>query len=166
MADEEIKTLEDLAEIAGTEEAVEPSEPAAPVYEQKIDSQGRAYATGKRKDAVARVWIMPGSGKITVNDRDQSKYFARPVLRMMLQQPLVAAERKDQYDVRCTVRGGGLSGQAGAVRHGISKALTYYEPDLRPVLKKGGFLTRDARVVERKKYGRAKARRSFQFSKR
>jgi small subunit ribosomal protein S9 len=166
MADEEIKTLEDLAEIAGTEEAVEPSEPAAPVYEQKLDAQGRAYATGKRKDAVARVWIKPGSGKITVNDRDQDVYFARPVLRMILQQPLVAADRKGQYDVRCTVKGGGLSGQAGAVRHGISKALTYFEPELRPVLKKGGFLTRDARVVERKKYGRAKARRSFQFSKR
>jgi len=166
MADEETKTLEDLAEITGTEVPAEPVEPAAPVYEQKLDAQGRAYATGKRKDAVARVWIMPGAGKITVNDKDQSEYFARPVLRMILQQPLVAAERKDQYDVRCTVKGGGLSGQAGAVRHGLSKALTYYEPELRPVLKKGGFLTRDARVVERKKYGRAKARRSFQFSKR
>jgi len=166
MADEETKTLEDLAEIAGTGEPTEPAEPAAPVYEQKLDAQGRAYATGKRKDAVARVWIMPGSGKITVNDKDQDVYFARPVLRMILQQPLVAADRKNQYDVRCTVRGGGLSGQAGAVRHGISKALTYFEPELRPVLKKGGFLTRDARVVERKKYGRAKARRSFQFSKR
>ena len=169
MADEETKTLEDLAEIAGTGEPAEPAEPAAPaapVYEQKLDAQGRAYATGKRKDAVARVWIMPGSGKITVNDKDQETYFARPVLRMILQQPLVAADRKDQFDVRCTVRGGGLSGQAGAVRHGLSKALTYYEPELRPVLKKGGFLTRDARVVERKKYGRAKARRSFQFSKR
>jgi len=166
MADEETKTLEDLAEIAGTGEPTEPAEPTAPVYEQKLDAQGRAYATGKRKDAVARVWIMPGSGKITVNDKDQDVYFARPVLRMILQQPLVAADRKDQYDVRCTVRGGGLSGQAGAVRHGLSKALTYFEPELRPALKKGGFLTRDARVVERKKYGRAKARRSFQFSKR
>jgi small subunit ribosomal protein S9 len=166
MADEEIKTLEGLAEIAETIESDEPAEPTAPVYEQKLDAQGRAYATGKRKDAVARVWIKPGSGKITVNDRDQDVYFARPVLRMILQQPLVAADRKGQYDVRCTVKGGGLSGQAGAVRHGISKALTYFEPELRPVLKKGGFLTRDARVVERKKYGRAKARRSFQFSKR
>jgi len=163
MPDSDTKTLEDLAEIAEVEE---PSEPEAPVYEQKLDGQGRAYATGKRKDAVARVWLLPGSGKITVNDKDQTVYFARPVLRMILQQPLVAADRKDQYDVRCTVRGGGLSGQAGAVRHGLSKALTHYEPELRPVLKKGGFLTRDARVVERKKYGRAKARRSFQFSKR
>ena len=163
MADSDTKTLEDLAEIAEVEE---PAEPEAPVYEQKLDSQGRAYATGKRKDAVARVWVMPGSGKITVNDKDQTEYSARPVLRMILQQPLVAADRKDQFDVRCTVRGGGLSGQAGAVRHGLSKALTHYEPELRGVLKKGGFLTRDDRVVERKKYGRAKARRSFQFSKR
>ncbi|MBZ0217980.1 MAG: 30S ribosomal protein S9 [Fimbriimonadaceae bacterium] len=138
----------------------------APVYEQKLDDQGRAYATGKRKDAIARVWIKPGPGKVTVNGREIEKYFARPVLRMILQQPLVAAERKDQYDVVCTVSGGGLSGQAGAVRHGISKALTYFEPTLRGVLKKGGFLTRDSRVVERKKYGRAKARKSFQFSKR
>ncbi|MDQ7020177.1 MAG: 30S ribosomal protein S9 [Robiginitomaculum sp.] len=127
---------------------------------------GRAYATGKRKDAVARVWIKPGSGKITINGRDQETYFARPVLRMMLQQPFEAAERKDQYDVVATAKGGGLSGQAGAVRHGISKALVFFEPALRPALKKGGFLTRDSRVVERKKYGRAKARKSFQFSKR
>jgi small subunit ribosomal protein S9 len=132
----------------------------------KIDEQGRAYATGKRKNAVARVWIKPGSGKITVNGRESPVYFARPVLRMMMNQPFVVAQREGQYDVVCTVIGGGLSGQAGAVRHGISKALTYYEPPLRAVLKSGGFLTRDSRVVERKKYGKAKARRSFQFSKR
>ena len=144
------------------------TEPAsdAPKYVKKVDKQGRAYATGKRKDAVARVWIKPGAGKIVVNTREVEVYFARPVLRMMIQQPLVAAARAGQYDVICTVAGGGLSGQAGAVRHGISKALTYFEPDLRGVLKKGGFLTRDSRVVERKKYGRAKARKSFQFSKR
>jgi small subunit ribosomal protein S9 len=132
----------------------------------KIDAQGRAYATGKRKNAVARVWIKPGTGKVLVNGRDSPVYFARPVLRMLLNQPFSVAERVNQYDVICTVVGGGLSGQAGAVRHGISKALTYYEPGLRPVLKAGGFLTRDSRVVERKKYGKAKARRSFQFSKR
>ncbi|KJB93812.1 30S ribosomal protein S9 [Skermanella aerolata KACC 11604] len=131
-----------------------------------MDAQGRAYATGKRKNAVARVWIKPGSGKVTVNGRDIGVYFARPVLRMLLNQPFEIAARIDQYDVMATVAGGGLSGQAGAVRHGISKALTYYEPGLRPPLKAAGFLTRDARVVERKKYGRAKARRSFQFSKR
>ena len=136
------------------------------VREPKIDSQGRAYATGKRKNAVARVWIKPGHGKITINDKDYSAYFARPVLQMLLQQPLNAAKRNDQYDIVATVAGGGLSGQAGAVRHGISKALTYFEPELRSVLKKGGFLTRDSRTVERKKYGRMKARRSFQFSKR
>jgi len=140
--------------------------PEAPTREKKVDKLGRAYATGKRKDAVARVWIKPGAGKITVNSREVDVYFARPVLRMMIQQPLVAAQRSGQYDVICTVTGGGLSGQAGAVRHGLSKALTNFEPDLRGVLKKGGFLTRDSRVVERKKYGRAKARRSFQFSKR
>jgi small subunit ribosomal protein S9 len=132
----------------------------------KIDPQGRAYATGKRKNAVARVWIKPGSGKILVNGRESPVYFARPVLRMLMNQPFVASEREGQYDVIATVVGGGLSGQAGAVRHGISKALTYYEPGLRPVLKAGGYLTRDSRVVERKKYGKAKARRSFQFSKR
>src|SRR5690606_22338706 len=130
-----------------------------PVYEQKLDEYGRAYATGKRKDAVARVWIKPGSGRITVNGKSFDAYFARPVLQMVLQQPIVAAERTDQYDVVATVSGGGLSGQAGAVRHGLSKALTLYEPELRPVLKKGGFLTRDSRVVERKKFGRAKARK-------
>lgn len=139
---------------------------AAPVHVQKLDKQGRAYATGKRKDAVARVWIKPGRGQITVNKKDFKQYFARPVLQMLLQQPLAAANRATQFDIIVTVAGGGLSGQAGAVRHGISKALTYYEPELRGVLKKGGFLTRDSRTVERKKYGRVKARRSFQFSKR
>ena len=141
-------------------------QPAAPVQVQKLDKQGRAYATGKRKDAVARVWVKPGSGKIIVNEKEYAAYFARPVLQMILQQPIVATNRAGQYDIVATVVGGGLSGQAGAVRHGISKALTYYEPTLRGVLKKGGFLTRDSRTVERKKYGKAKARRSFQFSKR
>src|SRR6476646_3340711 len=131
---------------------LKPATPEAPKYVKKVDKHGRAYATGKRKDAVARVWIKPGAGKIVVNTREVEVYFARPVLRMLIQQPLVAAARAGQYDVICTVAGGGLSGQAGAVRHGISK--------------KGGFLTRDSRVVERKKYGRAKARKSFQFSKR
>src|SRR5947208_6874794 len=145
---------------------LKPAAPEAPKYIKKVDKQGRAYATGKRKDAVARVWIKPGAGKIVVNTREVEIYFARPVLRMMIQQPLGAAARAGQYDVVCTVAGGGLSGQAGAVRHGISKALTYFEPDLRSILKKGGFLTRDSRTVERQKYGRAKARRSFQFSKR
>jgi small subunit ribosomal protein S9 len=140
--------------------------PQPPKYVQKLDKQGRSYATGKRKDAVARVWIKPGAGKIVVNARDLQGYFARPVLRMLIQQPLVATNRIGQYDVTCTVSGGGLSGQAGAVRHGLSKALMHFEPELRPALKRGGFLTRDARVVERKKYGKAKARRSFQFSKR
>ncbi|MGA0600486.1 30S ribosomal protein S9 [Caulobacter sp. KR2-114] len=139
---------------------------AAVVREPQIDKQGRAYATGKRKNAVARVWIKPGKGKITINGRDQEIYFARPVLRMMIAQPLQVADRLGQFDVDVTVVGSGLSGQAGAVRHGISKALTYYEPGLRPLLKPHGFLTRDSRVVERKKYGKAKARRSFQFSKR
>jgi small subunit ribosomal protein S9 len=146
--------------------ALKPEAPEAPKRVQKLDKQGRAYATGKRKNAVARVWIKPGAGKIVVNTREFEVFFARPVLRMLIQQPLVAANRQTQYDVVCTVSGGGLSGQAGAVRHGISKALTYFEPDLRSGLKRGGFLTRDSRVVERKKYGRAKARRSFQFSKR
>jgi len=145
--------------------AVAPA-PAAPVHVQKLDKEGRAYATGKRKNAIARVWIKPGSGKITVNGKEFNAFFARPVLQMILQQPIIAAARKDQYDVVAHVAGGGLSGQAGAVRHGISQALTHYEPELRAVLKKGGFLTRDSRVVERKKYGKAKARRSFQFSKR
>ena len=142
------------------------AEVAALESKPKIDKQGRAYATGKRKDAVARVWVKPGPGRISVNGRDETVYFARPVLRMILRQPLVAAARDGQFDIVCTVSGGGLSGQAGAVRHGISKALLQYEPGLRAVLKKGGFLTRDSRVVERKKYGRPKARRSFQFSKR
>ncbi len=139
---------------------------AAVAVQPKIDGKGRAYATGRRKDAVARVWLKPGIGRVIVNDRDIKEYFARPVLRMLLAQPFEVANRKEQYDVWCTVKGGGLSGQAGAVRHGISRALTNFEPGLRPVLKRGGFLTRDSRVVERKKYGRAKARRSFQFSKR
>ena len=138
----------------------------AVVREPKIDAQGRAYATGKRKNAVARVWIKPGKGAITINGRDQEIYFARPVLRMMIAQPLEIADRLGQFDVIVSVEGSGLSGQAGAVRHGIAKALTYYEPGLRPVLKPHGFLTRDSRMVERKKYGKAKARRSFQFSKR
>ena len=154
--------LTSLAEL-GT---VAKAEPAAPVHVQKLDKQGRAYATGKRKDAIARVWVKPGSGKITVNEKEFVAYFARPVLQMILKQPIVAANRDGQFDIVATVTGGGLSGQAGAVRHGISKALTYYEPGLRGVLKKGGFLTRDSRTVERKKYGKAKARRSFQFSKR
>ncbi len=156
------KTLSDLADLADTPAVVE----APAVVEPKIDAQNRSYATGKRKNAIARVWIKPGAGRVTVNGRDQEVYFARPVLRMILQQPFAAADRANQYDVKCTVTGGGLSGQAGAVRHGISKALILYEPALRPALKSGGFLTRDARVVERKKYGKAKARRSFQFSKR
>ncbi len=140
--------------------------PDAPHYEKKVDKLGRAYATGKRKDAVARVWIKPGSGKVTVNGRALEVYFARPVLRMILRQPLEVTNRVDQYDMMISVAGGGLSGQAGAVRHGLSKALFHFEPELRPLLKKAGFLTRDSRVVERKKYGRKKARRSFQFSKR
>ncbi|WP_426229969.1 30S ribosomal protein S9 [Pararhizobium sp. DWP3-4] len=139
---------------------------SAPVHVRKVDAQGRSYATGKRKNAVARVWVKPGSGKITVNGKEFAHYFARPVLQMILRQPIFAAARDGQFDIDATVAGGGLSGQAGAVRHGISKALTYFEPGLRTVLKKGGFLTRDSRVVERKKYGKAKARRSFQFSKR
>jgi small subunit ribosomal protein S9 len=142
-------------------EAVE----AAPA-EPKIDAQGRAYGTGRRKNAIARVWVKPGNGRVVVNGRDQTEYFARPVLRLIVRQPFEAAGRVDQYDVICTVTGGGLSGQAGAVRHGISRALINFEPALRGALKQGGFLTRDSRVVERKKYGRAKARRSFQFSKR
>ena len=145
---------------------VQPAAPTMPLREQQIDKQGRAYATGRRKDAVARVWLKPGSGKITVNGRDQEVYFARPTLRLVINQPFDIAERRDQYDVIATVTGGGLSGQAGAVKHGISQALSKYEPTLRAMVKAAGFLTRDSRVVERKKYGRAKARRSFQFSKR
>ena len=138
----------------------------APLREQEIDKQGRAYATGRRKDAVARVWLKPGSGKITINGRDQETYFARPTLRLVINQVFGITEREGQYDVVCTVKGGGLSGQAGAVKHGISQAITKYEPTLRASVKAAGFLTRDSRAVERKKYGRAKARRSFQFSKR
>ncbi len=145
---------------------VAPETPSRPVHVQKLDAYGRSYATGKRKNAIARVWLKPGHGKIVINDKEHAEYFARPVLQMILKQPLVTANRTSQYDIMATVSGGGLSGQAGAVRHGLSKALTYFEPDLRPILKKEGFLTRDPRVVERKKYGKAKARRSFQFSKR
>jgi small subunit ribosomal protein S9 len=155
-------TLSSLADL----KAAAPQAPQAPLHEQKLDKHGRAYATGKRKNAIARVWIKPGTGRITVNGRDVATYFARPVLRMIIQQPLTVAKRAGQYDLTVTVAGGGLSGQAGAVRHGLSKALTYYEPELRPALKREGFLTRDSRVVERKKYGKRKARRSFQFSKR
>ena len=153
----DLQSLQDLAPAAA---------PAAPVHVQKLDSRGRAYATGKRKNAVARVWLKPGAGRIVVNEKTFTDYFARPVLQMVVQQPILASNRAGQFDIIATVSGGGLSGQAGALRHGISKALTYYEPALRAILKKGGFLTRDSRTVERKKYGRAKARRSFQFSKR
>ena len=177
---------EAAGDVAGADAGVEtPSD--APVYERRVDELGRAYATGKRKDAIARVWLKPGTGRITVvgtvnraaklqaakrnherleKTRDYTAYFARPVLQMMVLQPLKAVDRDTQFDITVSVSGGGLSGQAGAVRHGIAKALTYFEPELRPTLKHGGFLTRDPRVVERKKYGRAKARRSFQFSKR
>ena len=158
---EELHSLEELGGAVETDAAE-----TAQVHVQKLDAQGRAYATGKRKDAVARVWVRPGTGKIVINKKDFSEYFGRPVLQLILRQPIMVADRDGQYDIVATVSGGGLSGQAGAVRHGISKALTYYEPELRGVLKKNGFLTRDSRVVERKKYGRAKARRSFQFSKR
>ncbi|MDF2603640.1 30S ribosomal protein S9 [Sphingomonas sp. ABOLG] len=143
----------------------EPSQ-RAPLRAQELDKYGRAYATGRRKDAVARVWLKPGSGKITINGRDQEVYFARPTLRLVINQVFGITEREGQYDVICTVKGGGLSGQAGAVKHGISQAITKYEPALRAPVKAAGFLTRDSRTVERKKYGRAKARRSFQFSKR
>ena len=156
-------TLENLGTALGTTTGA-PDRAALP--ERKVDAKGRAYATGKRKDAVARVWLLRGHGRVTVNGRDIEAYFARPTLRMIIQQPLTAASRSNEFDVVCTVSGGGLSGQAGAVRHGISRALINFEPELRPVLKKGGYLTRDPRVVERKKYGRAKARKSFQFSKR
>ena len=158
VVEEKITDLADLGTVT--------AEITAPLPDPQIDAQGRSYATGKRKNAIARVWIKPGSGRVVVNGRDQETYFARPVLRMILSQPFEVAARVNQYDVWCTVKGGGLSGQAGAVRHGISKALTLFEPSLRGALKEGGFLTRDSRVVERKKYGRAKARRSFQFSKR
>ncbi len=167
MADQDqdkVRTLGDLADL-GTATGTVAAEPA-PLPEPEIDAQGRSYATGKRKDAVARVWVKPGSGKIVINGRTAEIYFARPVLRMLINQPFAVSNRMNQYDVECTVAGGGLSGQAGAVRHGISKALTLYEPALRKPLKQVGFLTRDSRVVERKKYGRHKARRSHQFSKR
>ena len=182
MADK--KSLSDLAELtqeqaaAPAPEATEapadeapaapqpPVQEAAPLREQQLDKHGRAYATGRRKDAIARVWLKPGSGKIVINGREQEVYFARPTLRLVINQPFGVAEREGQYDVEATVIGGGLSGQAGAVKHGIAQALTRYEPALRTVVKQAGFLTRDSRAVERKKYGRAKARRSFQFSKR
>ena len=154
------------AEAGAPEAPLAPAAPPAPLRQQELDKQGRAYATGRRKDAVARVWVKPGTGKITVNGRDQEIYFARPTLRLVINQPFTVTERAGQYDVVCTVKGGGLSGQAGAVKHGIAQALTKYEPALRPAVKAEGFLTRDSRTVERKKYGRAKARRSFQFSKR
>ncbi|WP_342973392.1 30S ribosomal protein S9 [Henriciella sp. AS95] len=155
-------SLEDLKTVTGGEAA----EAEVVTVEPKIDDLGRAYGTGRRKSATARVWIKPGTGKITVNGKDQEQYFARPVLRMVIEQPLIETDRRTQFDVICTVKGSGLSGQAGAVRHGISRALVAYEPSLRAVLKPHGFMTRDPRTVERKKYGRAKARRSFQFSKR
>src|SRR5438445_4873159 len=165
--------LGSLRQALATARTAAPTPAAAPVFapvpedvQPKRDELGRSYATGKRKNAVARVWIKPGNGKIEVNGRDSPVYFARPVLRMLLNQPFVVTDRLGQFDVWCTVLGGGLSGQAGAVRHGISRALIFYEPGLRPILKHGGFITRDSRVVERKKYGKAKARRSFQFSKR
>jgi len=164
MADMET-SLSNLRQSMSGQRADAPTVPAAEAQPQ-IDAQGRAYATGKRKNAVARVWIKRGTGKIEVNGKDSPVYFARPVLRMLLNQPFSVADRMGQFDVICTVKGGGLSGQAGAVRHGISRALTFFEPGLRTVLKQQGFLTRDSRVVERKKYGKAKARRSFQFSKR
>ena len=171
------QSLSDLAELtkgetppaeasAETQAPAEPVAPEAPVREQQLDKYGRAYATGRRKDAVARVWLKPGSGRITVNGREQEVYFARPSLRLVINQPFDIADRRGQYDVEVTVKGGGLSGQAGAVKHGIAQALTRFEPALRTTVKQAGFLTRDSRVVERKKYGRAKARRSFQFSKR
>ncbi len=160
----ELNSLEELG--GAVKEVTGSGETEAPVHVQKLDAHGRAYATGKRKDAIARVWLKPGTGKITINKKTYDAYFGRPVLQMLIHQPIKAANRDGQYDIVATVTGGGLSGQAGAVRHGISKALTYYEPELRGILKKDGFLTRDSRVVERKKYGRAKARRSFQFSKR
>ena len=154
------------AAVEGEAPVAAPAAPSAPLRQQEIDSLGRAYATGRRKDAVARVWVKPGTGKITVNGRDQEIYFARPTLRLVINQPFGVTDRVGQYDVVCTVKGGGLSGQAGAVKHGIAQALSKYEPALRSAVKAEGFLTRDPRVVERKKYGKAKARRSFQFSKR
>ena len=174
MADETkndtVSDLADLKDIAGDAPQGDSAEIAAkadvPLREQELDAQGRAYATGRRKDATARVWLKPGTGKVIVNGRDQEVYFARPTLRLVIDQPFAITERQEQYDVIATVKGGGLSGQAGAVKHGIAQALAKYEPALRGTVKAAGFLTRDSRVVERKKYGRAKARRSFQFSKR
>ncbi|MFB0611914.1 30S ribosomal protein S9 [Aurantiacibacter poecillastricola] len=178
MATEENNTASDLADLktvvgdAAAADALaesgetEAAAPTAPLREQELDAQGRAYATGRRKDATARVWIKPGTGKVTVNGKDQEVYFARPTLRLVINQPFTISDREGQYDVVATVSGGGLSGQAGAVKHGISQALSKFEPALRSTIKSAGFLTRDSRVVERKKYGRAKARRSFQFSKR
>jgi small subunit ribosomal protein S9 len=164
MSGTQTRTLADLKDLAV---ATSPAEPVSqPKREPKRDAFGRSYATGRRKNAIARVWVKPGKGEITVNTKKVGQYFARPVLRMLITQPFLVADRYNQFDVICTVTGGGLSGQAGAVRHGISRALTNYEPELRVILKAAGFLTRDPRVVERKKYGRAKARRSFQFSKR
>ena len=167
---ETVSDLADLKNIAGDAPEAGSADIAAkadvPLREQELDAQGRAYATGRRKDATARVWLKPGSGKITVNGKDQEVYFARPTLRLVIDQPFAITERQEQYDVVATVKGGGLSGQAGAVKHGIAQALAKYEPALRSTVKAAGFLTRDSRVVERKKYGRAKARRSFQFSKR
>jgi small subunit ribosomal protein S9 len=160
-----VNSLADIGDIASGAETSAPVQ-TAPLREQQLDKQGRAYATGRRKNAIARVWVKPGTGKIVVNGRDQTVYFARPTLRLVINQPFGVAGRDGQYDVVATVVGGGLSGQAGAVKHGIAQALTRYEPALRSVVKQAGFLTRDSRVVERKKYGKAKARRSFQFSKR
>ena len=164
MSASQTRTLSDLKDLPVGAEAATPD--AAPRREPKRDAQGRSYATGRRKNAIARVWVKPGKGDIQVNGKKVTEYFARPVLRMLITQPFLVADRYNQFDVYCTVNGGGLSGQAGALRHGISRALTNYDPDLRTILKVAGFLTRDSRVVERKKYGRAKARRSFQFSKR
>ncbi len=170
MSEETVTDLADLGAAMGDAVAdapiAAPAAPTMPLRDKIIDAQGRAYATGRRKDAVARVWIKPGSGKIIVNGRDQDVYFARPTLRLVIDQPFQVADRAGQYDVVATVKGGGLSGQAGAVKHGISQALTRFEPTLRAVVKAAGFLTRDSRAVERKKYGKAKARKSFQFSKR
>ena len=163
MSETQSRTLADLKDLAVAAGTIENE---TPKREPKRDVLGRSYATGRRKNAIARVWIKPGKGEINVNGKKVTQYFARPVLRMLITQPFLVADRYNQFDVYCTVVGGGLSGQAGAVRHGISRALTYYEPELRGILKIAGFLTRDSRVVERKKYGRAKARRSFQFSKR
>ena len=167
MADE-IRSLADLGDLTKTSAPAdaEATTDKDELPEPKKDAQGRSYATGKRKNAIARVWIKPGKGLFTINGRDELSYFARPVLRMHINQPFEACDRAKQFDVWCTVTGGGLSGQAGAVRHGISKALALFEPAIRRTLKSGGFLTRDSRVVERKKYGKAKARKSFQFSKR